>query len=246
MVQKLRSYEYLSETKVEMFYSQTGGARRITGGEINIGFTGFKVGGKVDGIQQPSMYDMLQHVEDWIYTNRPPGSDDSKWIYGRLPLVVTHVDPAPPTVPIAQRQRVPPPIPRDRAAVLFISDADNETLVMVGSARHLIPTGHGPGEPLPPNWSSVHAIRHMIREFARPIGLTDQPVLGHIGGDYQWIRHGIDGVLETFWVGQQHREWCGDRTQLDPCEFLALRIGATTHEGKVYTLATPLFVGYVV
>ena len=58
----------------------------------------------------------------------------------------------------------------------------------------------------PPNVkpaSASRSARHMIREFAEPIRLTDMPTNRHVAGGNRWIRFGIEGVLHTFWVGQQ-------------------------------------------
>lgn len=164
-----------------------------------------------------------------------------------MPLLVAHLD------PYARREVEQLPLTGGRAAVLFsaMTNDDGAGLVMAGTARHLVSTGHGPGDPLPVSWSNLIRIRQLIRHYAQPveleasdpIAMLDPPNSNEYGSYHLW--DGIDGVFEAFDLMEEGGKLCPDRTVLGECEFLAKRLDSSTIRGKLRTLATPLFVSLV-
>lgn len=85
----MRYYEYLSTAKVDMLYPQIDQTSRSAGGEVGFDLKVIKASRKTDGKKEPTVYEKLAAVEDWIYAREPVGSMDepAPWISGRLDLV---------------------------------------------------------------------------------------------------------------------------------------------------------------
>lgn len=71
---KVRYYEYLSQVKIDMIYSQIDTTTRPTSREVSVDFKLVKTSRKTDGIEGPTVYQKLDVVEDWIYEHEPPGT----------------------------------------------------------------------------------------------------------------------------------------------------------------------------
>jgi hypothetical protein len=82
----MRYYHYLSSNKIEMLYEQIAEYRPKVNTDVGIDLKVLKASRKSERSQsEPSVYNKLSEVENWIYEHEPVGAVDTPnvWIYGR-------------------------------------------------------------------------------------------------------------------------------------------------------------------
>lgn len=215
----MRYYEYLSAAKVDMLYPQIDQTSRSAGGEVGFDLKVIKASRKTDGKKEPTIYEKLAAVEDWIYAHEPVGSMDepAPWISGRLDLVESIVS----------------------ESVLFA--ARNKTLsylLMGGSAAHL-DQARAPAD-LPrmrPRSSGTDQIFSALQRFAANTKEIDS-AKGSGSFHARTGSYAVTTVVQG--IDLMFRQPLYPRVQ--HCEFLAKRLQTITIDEATVTLATPLFV----
>lgn len=257
-----RYYEYVSETKVEMLYPQIDQTSASAGGEVGFDLKIIKASRKTGGRRDPSTYDKLDVIEDWIYAHEPVGNVDEPkaWIYGRMSLAVAIIDTS---------WETPDPDEIKSAAVVYAGRSeDGSWLLLGGSARHLTAErDHNvPRTELSYLTSkitsaadSLHFLLHRCREVFSdgPSSDLHEQALSDIEERHPWelITMPVHIILDNF---AGHRRLAAELgvpsrrriiSRIGHYEFLAKRLLTAEPEGhpsqRLATLATPLFVALV-
>jgi hypothetical protein len=82
----MRYYHYLSSNKIEMLYEQIAEHRPKVNTDVGIDLKVIKASRKSERSEgEPSVYNKLSVLENWIYEHEPVGAVDrpNVWIYGR-------------------------------------------------------------------------------------------------------------------------------------------------------------------
>lgn len=241
----VRYYEYVSAAKVAMLYPQIDASPKASASsEIGVDLKVVKASRRVDHRESSNLYSKLTAVEEWIYTNEPMGTvdDPNVWIYGRMPLRSAVFSPINDTGTTTDT---------GRSAVLYGGHDGNASLIMVGSAKHLV-------------------VRHPeaeVSEYAF-MSFSDGPAVGMALGafygklwqdptDIDRIEAGtseavppVTGNSVDAWPIRQAFRDCYDiREAVDRLqhpvgefEFVAKRLKTITQDGLLATVSTPLFV----
>lgn len=247
----MRYYEYLSTAKVDMLYPQIGQTSRSVGGEVGFDLKVIKASRKTDGKKEPTTYEKLIAIEEWIYNNEPVGSVDepAPWISARLDLAESRVT-ARPDDGTDERSE----------AVLFAGRTKpGSYIVMGGSADHLVGGGTVPGLPTARSrrssaneilaalkWSTrgskEYRMGKALQRFAEIAEEAD------FDTDTELIQALADTSDAPMALVAESAHWMlrrRGRFFLRPVqhfEFFAKRLQTATIGGRSVTLATPLFV----
>jgi hypothetical protein len=235
----MRYYHYLSSNKIEMLYQQIAEYRPKVNTDFGIDLKVIKTSRKSERSEgEPSVYNKLREVENWIYEHEPVGQADRPdvWIYGREFLGFT---PSPGALEGTVDST-------NGSPVLFggITN-DKSVILMCGSSGNLIQ--NSTKEARFSQWSSVD---YLSRLFERIIAFSDESHM--ISSDPQ------ESGMTPIPLGELHdpRSEPVERAQtlaedllggygsgrLGYCEFLAKRISTTSHGDVHASMATPLFI----
>lgn len=214
----MRYYQYLSAAKVEMLYPQINRSSKSAGGEVGFDIKILKVSRKTDGKKEPSIYEKLTATEDWIYAHEPVGSieEPRSWIYGRMQISEVAFTGS------TSLHKITPGV------ALYGARVERHTyLLMGGSSCHLSPQ-HRPTntEPIFLGGSNLPVIHRAAIDFAF------SPRKIAIKAPIRWpISEVVDDLID--------RSFCHG---LSECEFLAKSLQTLAIDGRVMTVATPLFI----
>lgn len=256
----MRYHLYLSEAKVNMLYPQIVRSSRSAGGEVGFDLKLIKVSRRTDSTREPSVYEKLAAVEEWIYAREPVGTveEPDAWIYGRMTLMAT----------ILKLEGSKSQSDLSDGPVLFVDSNHSPHILMGGSVQHLVGTDPYPSLSLP---SKVRFYSHPVTlgltlsRYADELGLLEGPDREHgvhdtdiEALDNEWevlsglARRVVNGVTPSDYGPQSRRAHPTSR-YVGSCEFLAKRIRTVGRFGDIapgflasqqtyVTLASPLFV----
>jgi hypothetical protein len=224
----MRYYEYLSAAKINMLYPQIDQTSRSAGGEIGVDIKVFKMTRKTDGKKEPTLYEKVTAIEEWLYTHESVGTIDAPapWLSGRIDLAEAIV-------------RTGPGDSSGDAVLFAGTSPSGSRLLMGGSALHLDRHGASSEDPLPRvRWhgSREHEIVRILKGFGHIASEVDN--VGHTDRQASYKAYSMGRVMDGIrWMLNGRIE-----SHTKHCEFLAKRLQTMTTDEATVTLATPLFV----
>jgi hypothetical protein len=241
----VRYYEYVSAAKVAMLYPQIDASPRAsTSSEIGVDLKVAKASRRVEHRESSNLYSKVAAVENWIYANEPIGTvdDPNVWIYGRIPLRTAVFSPGDDTDATTDT---------GKSAVLYGAQDGNASLIMIGSAKHLVirhPEAEAPQHALV-SFSDGPAVGMALGAFYT--NLRQHPAnIDQIEAGTSEVEPPFTGNSINVWPIKQAFSDCYDiREAVDRLqfpvgefEFLAKRLKTIAQDGLLATVSTPLFV----
>lgn len=220
----VRYFLYLSSAKLEMLHGQLP-AQPAANSSVGIDVKVFKAERRSDR-GEPSVYDKLARVEEWIYREEDVGTvaTPGPWILHRGTVWAANFTPHSSISEVADLRS---------SAVLFSSqDEDGNVVLLGGSGTHVLGSpdyADRSGGRLYYSWavSLLRLLEGYVEDLEVKVGFGPVPP-------------STDTATVAASCAAMSRGWMA--REVGHCEFLAKRLFTGKHEGRTVTLGTPLYV----
>ncbi len=218
---------YLSATKVKMMYWQLPRVGRAASSGIGFDLRVVKGDRRVER-QEPSIYEKLQAVEDWIHAEESVGSldDPATWLFFQGELLAAN---------FTSNSDVEPEELASEAVLFSAKSATGGRALLGGSGRHLT---------VNPDFSTQDGFRLYFSWSVPLMQLLDE-YASEIESKFAWHSGTMPATRAAQLIDKTCRGMENGATMavsLGTCEFLAKRLRSAELDGRQVTLATPLYV----